>query len=162
MIRLRSSARLGETPGVRATARRREVTARHNSRRSSWGGRLQVLFDDLPERVTRQSRQEDEVAGYLEAGDAVFQMRSQLLPLNRRPSENHHERPQSLPELLVGRPDHRHLRHRGVTGEDLLDLAREDVLPSREDHVVGAPVNEQPAGRVQVAEIAGAHMTVDH
>jgi hypothetical protein len=50
--------------------------------------------------------------------------------------------------LLV---DDRHLATDGVGGQDVLDLARVDVLAADHDHVVVAPEDGQPAVLVQHA-----------
>ena len=49
----------------------------------------------------------------------------------------------------------------GVVGEQVLDLAREDVLAAGDDHLVVAAVDEQPPVLVEVADVAGGHQAVD-
>ena len=48
-----------------------------------------------------------------------------------------------------------------MVGEQVLDLAREDVLAAGDDHLVVAAVDEQAAARVEVADVAGRHQAVD-
>ena len=43
----------------------------------------------------------------------------------------------------------------GVVGEQVLDLAREDVLAAGDDHLVVAAVDEQPPALVEVPDVAG-------
>ena len=63
---------------------------------------------------------------------------------------------QPLAELVVLDPDHRGLDHRLVVGEQVLDLAREDVLAAGDDHLVVAAVDEEAALGVDVADVAAA------
>ena len=69
---------------------------------------------------------------------------------------------QPLAELLVLDPDHRDLDHRLVVGEQVLDLAREDVLAAGDDHLVVAAVDEEAPAGVEVADVAAAEQPVDH
>ena len=48
-----------------------------------------------------------------------------------------------------------------MVGEQVLDLAREDVLAAGDDHLVVAAVDEEAAGRVEVADVAAAEEAVD-
>ena len=73
----------------------------------------------------------------------------------------HDERTQALAEVRVLDADHRGVGDRRVGDEQLLDLAREDVLAARDDHLVVAAVDEQAAGRVEVADVAGREQAVD-
>ena len=68
---------------------------------------------------------------------------------------------QPLAELLVVDADHRGLVDRLVVAEQILDLAREDVLAAGDDHLVVAAVDEQPAVRVEVTDVAGAQQPVE-
>src|SRR5260221_14212075 len=45
--------------------------------------------------------------------------------------------------------------------DDVFALVGEDVLTARNDHLVVTPVDEQETVRVDVAGIAGVHVTVD-
>ena len=72
------------------------------------------------------------------------------------------ERLQPLPELLVIDPDHGHLDDALVVGEQVLDLAREDVLATGDDHLIVAAVDEEAAVGVEVADVAAAEQAVDH
>jgi hypothetical protein len=71
------------------------------------------------------------------------------------------ERPQALAPLLVRDADDRRIADRRVREQQLLDLAGEDVLPARDDHVVVAAIDEQPAAGVEVADVAARHQPVD-
>ena len=72
------------------------------------------------------------------------------------PSASDHEGLQPLAELLVVDADHRDLDDRLVVGEQVLDLAREDVLAAGDDHLVVAAVDEEAAVGVEVADVAAA------
>ena len=69
---------------------------------------------------------------------------------------------QALAELVVLHADHRGLGHVLVLLERLLDLLGIDVLAARDDHVVGAALDEQAPLLVEVAEVAGGHVAVHH
>jgi hypothetical protein len=63
--------------------------------------------------------------------------------------------------LLVLDADHAHLgdvRHRV---NRVRDLARKDVLAAQDDHVVAAPLDEQPAVLVEPAGVPGGHRVPD-
>src|SRR5205085_11918995 len=45
--------------------------------------------------------------------------------------------------------------------QQLLDLTREQVLPAGDDHVVVAPIDEQPPIGVEVPDVPSAHQAVD-
>ena len=57
--------------------------------------------------------------------------------------------------------DDRRLVDAVVLGEQLLDLAGEDVLGAGDDHLVVAAVDVQEAVAVEVADVAGGHQPVD-
>ena len=68
---------------------------------------------------------------------------------------------QPLTELLVGDADHRDLVDGPWSDEQVLDLAREDVLAAGDDHLVVAAVDEQPPAVVEVPDVTGRHQAVD-
>ena len=73
----------------------------------------------------------------------------------------HDERAQALAEVGVRDADHGRVGELRVAGERVLDLLRVHVLAARQDHVVVAAVDEQAAGRVEVADVADRHQAVD-
>ncbi len=92
---------------------------------------------------------------------ARFSLMKDLTSSSRSSRLGHEEHPQPLAVLLVRNAHRRGLLDVLVRGEQLLDLAREDVLAARDDHLVVAPVHEQAAGLVEVADVAGRHEPVD-
>ena len=68
----------------------------------------------------------------------------------------HEEGLQALAELLVVDADDGDLADGGVLLEELLDLPREDVLATGDDHLVVATVDEQQAVVVEVPDVAVA------
>ena len=68
---------------------------------------------------------------------------------------------QPLAKLLVLDADYRRLHHGLVVGEQVLDLAREDVLAAGDDHLVVAAVDEKAPCGVQMADVAAAEEAVD-
>src|SRR5947209_6436203 len=105
-----------------------------------------VALDDLARGVARQLVEERDLPGHLVPGqvglDVVLELLlgRLLLALGR-----HDERLEALAELLVGDTHHRDLVDAGMFVQEVLDLAREDVLASRDDHLVVAAVDEQAA-----------------
>src|SRR4029077_10035109 len=58
-------------------------------------------------------------------------------------------------------PDHRHVDHRLVVSEQILDLTREDVLAAGDDHLVVAAIDEEATTGVEMADVATAEQPVD-
>jgi hypothetical protein len=77
------------------------------------------------------------------------------------PGLEHQVGGEALPVLVVVDADDRRLLDPLHVGEQVLDLAGVDVLAARDDHVVGAPGDEQQAVAVEVPEVAGAEHAVD-
>ena len=73
--------------------------------------------------------------------------------------EHDHGRHRLAP-LLVGHPDHGGVGHGGVHEEHLLDLARREVLPAPDDHVVEPALDEEVALRVEPAPVVGGQPAV--
>src|SRR5204862_1159965 len=55
----------------------------------------------------------------------------------------------------------RDLAHALEACDDVLDLAGEDVLAARDDHVVVAPLDRQPARAVEAPHVAGRHQPLE-
>src|SRR6266571_1222425 len=68
-----------------------------------------------------------------------------------------HPGAQLLAVLGVGHPDHLHVLDGGVRVEELLDLARVDVLAAPDHHVLDPPGDVQVARVVHDGEVAGVH-----
>jgi hypothetical protein len=60
-----------------------------------------------------------------------------------------------LPPFPIGDADHGRIRNAGVRKQDVLDLARIDILPAPNDHVLQPALNSHIALRVDAAEVAG-------
>jgi hypothetical protein len=67
---------------------------------------------------------------------------------------------QLLAVLLVGHADHLHVDDVGVGVEELLDLARVDVLAAADHHVLDPPDDVDVAVVVHHREVAGVHPPV--
>src|SRR5262245_25947483 len=66
-----------------------------------------------------------------------------------------YEGARSLAPMGVGLRDNRDLENGGVPGEDLLNLERRDVLPARDDDVLGTILDLDIAVWVHDAKVAG-------
>src|SRR6185295_15480712 len=123
--------------------------------------RVQLALQHLACGVARQLIEELEFAWCLVGSEVRLDVRLQLLCGNLGPVRDDDEGLQPLAELRVIDSDHGNLDDGGVVGEQVLDLAREDVLATGDDHLVVAPVDEEPAVSVEVADVAAAKQTVD-
>src|SRR5262249_60423731 len=65
-----------------------------------------------------------------------------------------------LSRRRVGHPDDRHLNDPGMVGEQVLDLARTDVLALADDDVLLAAGDPEIAIAVERAQVAGAEPAV--
>src|SRR5262245_5037911 len=65
-----------------------------------------------------------------------------------------HDRARDLTSGHIGEPDHGHLRDRRMRGDELLHLARADVLALADDDVLLPPGDAQEAVAVEGAEVA--------
>ena len=112
----------------------------------------QLALEDLPARVLRQLVDEDDGLGDLERGEVLAGERAQLVRLDRLAGDD--DRADGLDPAVVGDADDRDLGDRGMPVQDLLDLARGDVLAARVDHVLLAVDDRQVAVRVHRGEVA--------
>src|SRR4051812_5368756 len=123
---------------------------------------LQLPLEDLAGRGPGQFVGEDDVARDLVGGEVRPDEVLELALGHLAARAGHDHRAQPLAEVLVLDAEHRRLGHRLVALEEVLDLAGKDVLPARDDHLVVAAVDEQPALFVEVADIARGHQPVEH
>ena len=72
------------------------------------------------------------------------------------------ERHDALAPVGVGHAEDRHLADTWHLGDDVLDLARVDVVPTRDDHVALAVDQPEVAVRAEPAEVAGVQPAVPH
>ena len=87
-------------------------------------------------------------------GQPILHERLQLVLGDRRSAVLDDVGDQPLAHLLVLDPDDRGLAHPVVLAEQFLHLGGEDVLPARDDHLVVAALDEEPALGVEPAEVA--------
>ncbi len=66
-----------------------------------------------------------------------------------------------MAELLVADSDDSDVDNVGMVRKCIFDLARKHVLSPGDDHLVVAPVDEQPAGPIEMADVAGGHQPPD-
>src|SRR5204863_6424256 len=64
-------------------------------------------------------------------------------------------------ELLIRHADHCDVGDIGVCKQQLLDLGREDVLATGDDHVVVTALDGEPARLVESADVTGRDEPVD-
>ena len=121
----------------------------------------QVAPDDLAGGVAGKGVDEHHLAGHLVAGQPVPHVGPQLLGADVVAGTKDDEGLEALAELVVGHPDHDAFENGRVVGEEVLDLPRENVFTARDDHVVVPPVDEQPAGVVEMAGVPGRHQPVE-
>jgi hypothetical protein len=81
----------------------------------------------------------------LEAGDVVEAQAIERGGRDIGALAPHHEGDDLLAPVGMGPADHRRLQHAGVRQQHLLDLARVDVGPARDDHVLGAILDGEVA-----------------
>ena len=120
--------------------------------------RGEVALEHLAGGVARELVEEHDVARHLEARE----VRLARGPGARRPRLSVPPARTRRTRAAAGRTPRRARRRtatsrdRRVVGEQVLDLAREDVLAAGDDHLVVAPVDEQPPVAVEVPDVAGA------
>src|SRR5947209_2367897 len=117
----------------------------------------QLALEDLARRVARELIHENDVAGHLVARQVGAHMVLQLGCADLAPRVKADEGTQPLAELLVTDADDRHLTDPREPGEQILDLAGEDVLTAGHDHVVVAAIDEQPLLSVEVTDVSRCH-----
>src|SRR4051812_47432316 len=121
-----------------------------------------LALEDLARRGLRQLVQEPDPARILVGGDAVLDERADLLGARLLPWLQHDGRRDLLAHRLVGHADHRRLGDRRVLVQDLLDLARIDVVAAADDHVLLAVDDEEVAILVELRHVAGVEPAPAH
>src|SRR4051794_603212 len=120
----------------------------------------ELTLEDLASRVAWELIEEHDLARNLVAGEVLPDPVLEVV-LARRFGSDDHECLQALAELLVVDADRGHLDDGLVTREAVLDLLREDVLATRDDHLVVAALDVEPPVRVEAADVARRHQPVD-
>ena len=98
---------------------------------------------------------EHDVAGNLVPAQRVADVLAELLGCDG--TGRHHLGGKAFAELVVSHCEYRNFSHGRVGCDQVLDFAWIHVLTAGDDHVVDPPDDEQPAGPIQVAQVAGAH-----
>src|SRR3954447_17209715 len=121
---------------------------------------LDLPLEDLAGRSLGQLVDEPDLARVLVAGDLLLDVRAQLVLGDVLAVLERDRGADLLAELLVRDADHRRLGHRGMLVEDLLDLARIDVVAAADDHVLLAIDDEEVAVLVDLGHVAGVEPAV--
>jgi hypothetical protein len=114
----------------------------------------------FPVAVRGSSSTNSTSRGHLEAREVLANVRAHAVGVEVGVGLEHDEGSQALPVLVIVDADDRDVGDLGMIGQEVLDLAREDVLPAGDDHLVVTPGDEQPALLVDVADIAGREQAV--
>ena len=153
----RSTARSPTTPWSMMTM---VLIGSSPSPRQAGVGRAQLALEDLSARVLGQLVGDDDVARGLEAGEAVAAEARDLLGGQLVAGARHDDGGDGLDPARVRDAEHGRLGHRRVRVDDLLDLARGDVLAAGLDHVLLAVDDVEVALVVEDAEVAGVQPAV--
>src|SRR3954447_10046380 len=121
---------------------------------------LDLPLEDLAGRPLGQLVDEPDPARVLVAGDLLPDVLAQLLLGDLLALLQRDRRADLLAQLGMRHPDHGRLAHRGVLVEDLLDLARIDVVATADDHVLLAVDDEEVAVLVDLCHVAGVEPAV--
>src|SRR5215210_2852925 len=130
--------------------------------RGRLGGRLDLALEDLPRRSLGQLVHEPDRARVLVGRDLLLDVRPQLVHVDVLAVLEGDGGRDLLAELVVWHADHRHLGHRGVLVEHLLDLARVDVVAAADDQVLLAVDDEEVAVLVHAGHVAGVEPAAAH
>src|SRR5262249_7483168 len=123
-------------------------------------GPATLAAEDLAGGALGQLVDQPEVAGVLVRRDPVLHVRPQFLGRGRGAGLERDGRADLLAELVVGDPDHGRLGDRGMLVEDLLDLARVDVVAAADDHLLLAVHDEEVAVLVHPGQVTSPEPAV--
>src|SRR3954454_11438391 len=121
----------------------------------------ELTLQDLTRRVTRKFVEKDNLARNLVFREVLLDVALQVVLADFLAVLRYHEDHQALTEILVVDADRRRLLHRLVVGKQVLDLAREDVLTTGDDHLIVSSVDEEAPVLVEVANIAGGEQLAE-
>src|SRR3954462_13629221 len=122
---------------------------------------LDLALEDLAGRALGELVHEPDLARVLVAGDLLLHEALELVGGDVLPLLEDHGGADLLAHRLVGHADHRGLEHALVLVEDLLDLARVDVVAAADDQLLLAVDDEEVAVLVDLAHVAGVEPAVD-
>src|SRR3954454_14535718 len=117
-------------------------------------GDLDVALEDLARGALGQLVEEPQPARVLVGGHALLDEVAHVVLAGVLTVLEHDRGADLLAHLLVGHRDHGGLGHGGVLVEDLLDLARIDVVAAADDHVLLAVDDEEVAVLVDAGHVA--------
>src|SRR4051794_14197665 len=125
-------------------------------------GDLDVALEDLARGALGQLVEEPHAARVLVRRDALLDEIAHVVLARVLAVLEHDRGADLLPHLLVGHSDHGGLGDGGVLVEDLLDLARVDVVAPADDHVLLAVDDEEVAVLVDLGHISRVEPAVAH
>src|ERR1700761_4488276 len=123
---------------VRRDMYTRLTTARDGAGRVS----AQLALENLAGGVAGKLLDEHDLAGHLVAGEMATHVFLELDLGQHGAGVQADHGAQALSAPLVGDAHDRHLADAGHPSQEVLDLSREDVLATRDDHVVVTAVHE--------------------
>src|SRR3954454_9448286 len=121
-----------------------------------------LALEDLARRAHGERVDEVDDARVLVGGHALLGEGADGVRVGLRAVLEDDRRRDLLAHLLVRHADDRGLRDRGVLVEDLLDLARVDVVAAADDHVLLAVDDEEVAVLVDLGHVARVEPAVAH
>src|SRR5262245_14722044 len=111
---------------------------------------------DLAGRGERELREQLEPLRQLVGRHAVAEEGGDALERRRLTRARHQAQAVALAEPGIGNADDRGVEHLRMGIEDLLDLAREELLAAAVDHLLETADDTQPPIRIDHAEVAAA------
>ncbi len=115
----------------------------------------------LAGRSLRQLVEKHDAMRHLVVGDQLRRVIPDLDLRRHVPRPKHYGGGNLLAKAMVGDCKRDRLRHRGMGAQDLVNLARRNLLAAAIDHLLETPGDEQVAVRIDGALVAGAKPSVD-
>ena len=116
----------------------------------------QHVLADLARGCARQLvHQHDDLGGLLPGGSRRGEVGPGLVDVEREPRAGDHDRADAFAQRRVGGGDHRHVRHRRVRDQQVLDLPGGDVLAAADDDVLEPVGDRQVAAGVDPPDVPG-------
>src|SRR5260221_14524675 len=123
-----------------------------------YDGIADLATENLVGAALRQFRPYFNSFGLFVIGQLLFDVRQDRFRIGPLPRAN--DGMNTIAPLLVGQPDHRSFDDPLIAQQDVFDLARVDVVPSRDQHVVLPVENVEVAVLVHAADIAGVEPAI--